>query len=263
MKEFTMKSQIKQFHSDEFGSLDVLMIDGKPYFPATECAKVLGYNQPQHAIKRHCVGDGCTKHTVIDRLGRPQEKRFISEGNLYRLIIRSNLPEAEQFERWVFDEVLPSIRKHGGYVTFDTLDEMLRSPKFTNEFLRKLNEERRKSAVWEELVVELTPMALYCDLILQSKTAIPVTLIAKDYGMSAARFNRILHIIGIQYRVGKTWVLYQKYAGKGYTQTRTYHIGENASSTQTCWTQRGRMFLYETLKGLGIVPLGEKFELAG
>jgi len=258
-----MKNQIKQFYSDEFGSLDVLMIDGKPYFPATECARVLGYKNPYDAILKHCKGDALANHEVIDGLGRKQRKKYISEGNLYRLIIRSNLPEVECFERWVFDEVLPSIRKQGIYVTFDTFDEMLRSPKYTDALMKKLEEERQKSAVWEELVVELTPMALYCDLILQSKNAIPISLIAKDYGMSAARFNRILHIIGIQYRIGKTWVLYQEYAGKSYTQTRTYHVSENTSSTHTCWTQKGRLFLYDTLKSIGIVPLGEKYELAG
>jgi len=257
-----MKNQVQIFESKEFGAVRTITIDGQPWFVGKDVAAILGYENTSRDVNRHVdVEDKGTTEMVTP--GGRQRLIIINESGLYSLILSSKLPSAKRFKRWVTSEILPSIRKHGGYVTFDTLDEMLRSPKFTNEFLRKLNEERRKSAVWEELVVELTPMALYCDLILQSKTAIPVTLIAKDYGMSAARFNRILHIIGIQYRVGKTWVLYQKYAGKGYTQTRTYHIGENASSTQTCWTQRGRLFLYETLKGLGIVPLGEKYELAG
>jgi prophage antirepressor-like protein len=253
-----MKNQVQQFHNKEFGSIEIMLIDSKPYFPATECAETLGYSNPQEAVRRHCLEDGCVKRAVIDKLGRKQEKKYISEGNLYRLIARSKLPAAERFERWVFDEVLPCIRKHGFFATDETLDEMLRSPKFAEALIHKLAEEREKNAALEELAVELAPKALYCDLILQSKNTVPVSLIAKDYGMSATRFNNLLHNLGIQFRIGGTWLLYQEYAGKGYTQTRTYHVGESISAMHTCWTQKGRLFLYETLKSWGILPLIEK-----
>ena len=92
-----------------------MMIDGKEYFPATQCAKILGYSDPFKAIKQHCEEDGWVKCPVIDSLGRTQEMKFINEGNLYRLIVRSKLPAAKKFERWVFDEVLPEIRRTGGY----------------------------------------------------------------------------------------------------------------------------------------------------
>ena len=265
MKEFfTMSNQIQQFHSREFGSLDIMLIDGKPYFPATECAEVLGYSKPHNAIARHCAHSlkrgvvtqstnqhGATSSQVV-------EKTFIPEGDLYRLIIRSKLPSAERFERWVFDEVIPCIRKYGFYATDDTLDEMLRNPTFTETLIRKLAEEREKTAALEGLAVELAPKALYCDLILQSKNTVPVSLIAKDYGLSATAFNRILHRIGIQYKTGGTWLLYQKYAGMGFTHTRTYSVDNRVSAMHTCWTQKGRLFLYEILKSCGILPLIEK-----
>lgn len=92
-----------------------MLIDGKEYFPATQCAKILGYSNPQKAIRDHCKEDGCTKRSVIDNLGRTQQMKYINEGNLYRLIVGSKLPAAEEFERWVFDEVLPTIRKTGSY----------------------------------------------------------------------------------------------------------------------------------------------------
>jgi len=250
-----MNNQIQQFHSREFGSLEILMIGDKPHFPATECATLLGYKNPRKAIIDHCKG--VTKRDSLSA-GGVQERNFIPEGDLYRLIIRSKLPAAERFERWVFDEVLPTLRKYGAYATEETLDEMLRSPKFTDALLRSLAEEREKSAALEELAGEFAPKALYCDLILQSKNAVPVSLIAKDYGMSATVFNRMLHNLGIQYRVGGTWVLYQEYAGRGFTQTRTYHVSEQTSAMHTCWTQKGRLFLYETLKSWGILPLIEK-----
>ena len=108
-------NDLKVFSSTEFGELGVMLINGKEYFPATQCAKILGYSNPQKAIRDHCRTDGCTKCSVIDSIGRTQQMKFINEGNLYRLIVSSKLPAAEKFERWVFDEVLPSIRKTGVY----------------------------------------------------------------------------------------------------------------------------------------------------
>lgn len=108
-------NELKAFQNSEFGELGVMMIDGKEYFPSTQCAKILGYADPFKAIKQHCDEDGWVKRPVIDSLGRTQEMKFINEGNLYRLIVRSKLPAAKKFEHWVFDEVLPEIRRTGGY----------------------------------------------------------------------------------------------------------------------------------------------------
>jgi ORF016 len=108
-------NELKIFQNSDFGELGVMMIDGKEYFPATQCAKILGYADPFKAVKQHCEEDGWVKRPVIDNLGRTQEMKFINEGNLYRLITRSKLPAAKKFERWVFDEVLPEIRRTGSY----------------------------------------------------------------------------------------------------------------------------------------------------
>lgn len=105
-------NELKVFSSSEFGKLGVMLIDGKEYFPATQCAKLLGYARPADAISAHCKGV-CVLPTPSS--GGVQNTKYIPEGDLYRLIIRSRLPAAERFERWVFDEVLPSIRKSGGY----------------------------------------------------------------------------------------------------------------------------------------------------
>ncbi|MDR3278047.1 MAG: phage antirepressor KilAC domain-containing protein [Oscillospiraceae bacterium] len=253
----TNNNQIQQFHSAEFGSLEILMIDGKLYFPATECAKKLGYTNPHKAIRDHCPHR--TNRSVGVETGRKAdgspaiqtiEAVFIPEGDLYRLIIRSKLPVAVRFETWVFDEVLPTIRKYGAYIQPDTLDEMLASPELTAALLKELRKERAKNAA-------LAPKARYCDSILQCKNAVPVSLIAKDYGMSATRFNRLLHNFRIQYNIAGTWLPYQQYAGQGYTLTRTYHVGERTSAMHTCWTQKGRLFLYDFLADYGILPLAE------
>ena len=175
------QNQIQQFHSAEFGALEILMIGDKPYFPATECAERLGYKNPRKAIIDHCrcVTKRDTPHPQNPE--KSMERSFIPEGDLYRLIARSKLPSAERFERWVFDEVLPSIRKYGTYATPETLEEMLRSPEFTNTLLKALREEREKNAALVELAEGLVPKACYCDMILQCKNVIPVTLIANTY----------------------------------------------------------------------------------
>lgn len=108
-------NELKVFSNSEFGELGVMLIDGKEYFPATQCAKILGYSDPFKAIKLHCKPEGWVNCPVLTN-GGTQQVKYISEGNLYRLIVSSKLPKAEEFERWVFDEVLPQIRHNGGYV---------------------------------------------------------------------------------------------------------------------------------------------------
>ena len=110
MNEQTM---IQQIHCEEFGSLAILMINEAPWFPATESARILGYTNPRKAIRDHC-------RRVANRSsptnGGLQVTNYIPEGDLYRLIIRSKLPSAERFERWICDQVLPDLRRHGTYI---------------------------------------------------------------------------------------------------------------------------------------------------
>ena len=105
-------NEMQVFQNSEFGELGVLEIEGKPYFPAKAAAKILGYKDTTNAIKQHCKG--VVKHHLPTK-GGVQTLNFIPEGDLYRLITHSKLPAAERFEKWVFDEVLPSIRRTGGY----------------------------------------------------------------------------------------------------------------------------------------------------
>ena len=108
-------NELKVFSCTEFGELGVMLIDGKEWFPATQCARILGYSDPFKAIKLHCNSEGWVNCPVLTN-GGTQQVKYINEGNLYRLIVSSKLPQAEKFERWVFDEVLPSIRHSGGYI---------------------------------------------------------------------------------------------------------------------------------------------------
>ncbi len=121
-KEIKSMNELKVFQNSEFGDLGVLTIDGKEYFPASQCAAILGYKSPKDAISAHCKG--AVKHRLPTN-GGTQEVKYIPEGDLYRLIIRSKLPAAEKFECWVFDEVLPELRKTGSYGNSVNLEEVI------------------------------------------------------------------------------------------------------------------------------------------
>lgn len=108
-------NDLKVFSNSEFGELGVLIIDGKEWFPAHQCAALLGYSNPRDAVRRHCKSEGVVKHDTPTESG-VQPINYINEGNLYRLIVHSKLPKAVEFEKWIFDTVLPSIRHNGDYV---------------------------------------------------------------------------------------------------------------------------------------------------
>ncbi|MFK9119116.1 Bro-N domain-containing protein [Peribacillus frigoritolerans] len=110
------KDELKTVAHEIFGELDILIIDGKEYFPSKEVATILGYSNPRDAIARHCRIEGVmpVSHTTTE--GNTYQKKYLNEGNLYRLIVKSKLPAAEKFESWVFDDLLPSLRQDGLYI---------------------------------------------------------------------------------------------------------------------------------------------------
>ena len=113
--------ELQIFKNEKFGEIRTIEENGKVLFCGSDVAKALGYSDTPKAIKLHCKEDGWAFYPVIDTLGREQQAKFINEGNLYRLIAHSKLPDAQKFESWIFDEVLPSVRKTGGYVNNDDL----------------------------------------------------------------------------------------------------------------------------------------------
>lgn len=131
------------------------------------------------------------------------------------------------------------------------------------EFLIAAEKEKEKLQLennqQKQIIAEYEPKATYCDLVLKSPNLVSISLIAKDYGMSAIAFNKLLHDLGIQYKQSGTWLLYQKYANFGYTKSTTYLDEKTGfSKLNTKWSQKGRLFIYETLKANEILPLIEK-----
>ena len=177
---------------------------------------------------------------------------FITESGVYDLIFRSKKIEALRFKDWITDEVLPNIRKTGGYITttdnMSDEDILARALQIANAKI----EERNKQ------IKELKPKAEYTDTILDSKSLFTVNQIAKDYGMAAKKFNELLHKLKIQYKQGEQWLLYAKYQDEGYVFSSAFPIKHSNKQIEvkmtTKWTQKGRKFLYDFLKCKGIVP---------
>ena len=132
---------------------------------------------------------------------------------------------------------------------------MKRAMDYLNAQVEKL---QTTNLLLEQQVKEYEPKATYYDMVLQNKSLLSVSKIAKDYGMSAIKFNRLLNDLGVQYKQGDIWLLYAKYQDKGYTQTTTHVIDAERSRVSTKWTQKGRLFLYDLLKQHGVLPLIEK-----
>lgn len=252
---------LQVFQNTQFGNLEILTFEGKEWFPAIQVAEILGYANPRDAISRHTKNKGVVNHDVLSN-GGVQRKKFIDEGNLYRLITRSKLPQADEFEEWVFEDVLPSIRKHGIYATDNVIEQTLRDPDYIINVLTEYKKEKEHNLLLQQQVGELKPKADYYDQILKSKKLITVNAIAKDYGMSAQALNKILHDLKVQFKQSGQWLLYAKYHDKGYTSSEPHKYtkkdGTEDFKLHTKWTQKGRIFLYNLLKDNDILPTIEQ-----
>ena len=251
------ESKLMLFSNEEFGEIRTLLIDGEPWFVGKDVASTLGYRDHTDALKRHVDFEDKLSRCFTDS-GQSRTMVIVNESGLYCLILKSKLPSAKKFKHWVTSEVLPSIRKHGAYMTAETLYKTMSEPRELAKLLNALADEKDKNRKLTADNAMLSVKAKYYDKILASPDAIPVTFIAKDYGMSAAAFNRMLYNYNIQFPLRRSWCLYQEYADKGYTQTKTFEYAENHVRVHTCWTQKGRLFLYEFLKSNGILPLCER-----
>lgn len=172
-------NQLQFFKHQKFGDLEVLIIDGKEHFPATDVARKLGYSNTNDAINRHCRKDGVVFHEVIDSLGRTQQKKFITEGNLYRLITNSKLPDAEKFESWVFDEVLPVIRKTGGYVANEDLFLQTYLPQADEQTKLLFKTTLQTIKKQNDQIAQMKPKVLFADAVETSESSVLVGELSK------------------------------------------------------------------------------------
>lgn len=246
----------------EGNEVRTVLINDEPYFVGKDIADVLGYLNTRDALSKHV--DEVDKNSVAihdGKKGNPNQV-VINESGMYSLVLSSKLPNAKKFKRWVTNEVLPSIRKHGAYMTDEKIEEALLNPDTIISLATQLKEEREGRLIAEQQVKEFQPKVSYYDKVLSNDALMTISLIAKDYGMIGAGMNKLLHKLGVQYRQGGTWLLYAKYQRTGWTHSETTMVsrkdGTEKAVLNTKWTQKGRLGLYELLKANGYLPLIEQ-----
>lgn len=253
-----MQPQLFSFKDQQ---VRTVTINEEPYFVGRDIATILGYSNSRDAMSKHVdIEDkGVAK---CDTPGGKQDLQIINESGLYSLILGSKLPQAKDFKHWVTSEVLPTIRKHGAYMTPAKIEEVLTDPDTIIQLATQLKQEREGRLIAEQKVNELTPKATYYDKVLADKSLVTITQIAKDYGMSGRAMNKKLHELKVIYKQGQTWLLYAKYQKTGWTHSETVMVpkkdGTEKAVLNTKWTQQGRLGLYELLKNNDIIPLIEQ-----
>lgn len=253
------------FENSEFGELDLLIVEDKVYFPATQCARVLGYSNPYDAIKRHCKRDGVVKHEGVSYTTNQHnsttqqvtEIKYISEGNLYRLIAHSKLPTAERFERWVFDEVLPTIHKTGGYVSNDEL--------FINTYLPYADENTKNLFRLQlNTITQLNhkieqdkPLVDFASQVSDTTDLIDIGALSKllrKQGLNIGR-NKLFEWLRDNKFLRANNEPYQKYINDGYFKTKesTYFVGTEPKITiKTFVTGKGQRYIFDKLSSVNI-----------
>lgn len=288
-KKVSKVNELSIFDNKEFGQLRTITINNEPWFVGKDVCEMFGDKNSNRTLSRL---DDADKMTVtIETNGGPQNAIVINESGLYALLFAMQPQKANKegiqdaypletqlrinklhaFKHWVTHEVLPSIRKTGFYATPTTVNDILADPDSFIQVLQEYKKVRQENealttqvAVQSQQIAEMKPKVTYYDIVLQCKDPISITEIAKDYGKSGQWMNGYLREKKIQYKIRKqkTWLLYQKYADKGYTKSVTALVpdryGEMHSRLHTYWTQAGRLFIYDTLKADGILPIVER-----
>lgn len=252
------------FKNEEFGEVRTVMIDGEPWFVGKDVAVALGYTNPSKAMTDHVDEDDKLNNESLSSLGQ-RGGWLINEGGLYSLVMSSKLPTARKFKRWVTSEVIPSIRKTGTYGLSAIDTATLRVLHATDPMEKALALADFRDAIaapLQAVIEEQKPKVTFYDVVMQSDDVVPITVIAKDYGLSARKLNSMLKEWGVQYKQGQQWFLYAKYAGCGYMHSVTTAVDNGHVFMNSQWTQKGRKFIYDIMKENGYLPLIEKEEIA-
>lgn len=235
------------FNNKEFGCVRMIEDQGRLLFCGIDVAAALGYSNPRDALRRHCKG--VVKHDTLTA-GGLQSLSFIPEGDVYRLIVHSRLPGAERFEKWVFEEVLPAIRKTGGYMTSSLLEQAAADPNVLLCFAGELLAEYEKNERLSGEVRRLEPKAAYYDHFIHPGDCTNIRATAKELGIGERAFCRFLMEAGFLYRCPAGYLLpYAKPSNKGLFEVKDFVAPNGHFGQQTVITPQGkalfRMLLHE------------------
>lgn len=252
-------NEIRIFQNEQFGQVRIAMNESnEPLFCLADVAKALGYTNPAKAVIDHCKGVTVLETPTSSGV---QSIKFGRDGEVYRLTMKSKLPDAEKFQDWVCDEVLPSIRKHGAYMTGETMLQMMQNPDNLIQLLTALkNEQERNEALRVQndvnikAVQEMQPKAEYFDTVLRSTTLIATDVIAAEMGISARKLNKFLCEAGVQFKRGGTYVLYSDMRGKGFEGYKDFpyndpNTGKVKTKKHMYWTEKGVYFIMSLYNG--------------
>lgn len=226
-------NEVQVFNSADFGSVRTIEIDGKPYFVANDVAKALGYSVPKDAVSRHCKG--ALKRRYLTE-GGEQEVKIIPEGDVYRLVIKSQLPKADEFEHWIFDEVIPSIRKNGGYIA--NQENLTPEQIVANALIVAQNIISQK----DRQIEQMKPKAEFFDAVADSKTAISMNEVSKVLGIKGYGRNNLFEFLRSNGILDRWNVPYQRYIDCGWfrvIEQKYSKNGEQCVSTKTLVYQNG------------------------
>ena len=247
--------EIKIFENAEFGKVRTTVINGEAMFIGKDVAQALGYERATKAIADHVDAEDIDEVPIQDSIGRMQKTPVITESGLYSLILSSKLPTAKKFKRWVTSEILPSIRKHGAYMTPETIEKALTSPDFLIQLATKLKEEKEKNIQLSAKIEQDKPKVEYHDSVINTGNLITMTNIAKDLGFRSAQpLNKILvgnkiifpkknkdgKIKGYEVTADYNWLITEKYAD--------YRIFDEKSSVPALrFTEKGREWIVNNI----------------
>ena len=244
---------ITTFSNLQFGNVRVAELNNEPIFCLSDVCSVLGLTPK--GVNQRLSDEVISNYPIIDSLGRTQNALFVNEDGLYDVILDSRKPEARAFRKWITSEVLPAIRREGGYIVVENEDTeadiMARALLIAQSTMER--QKQRLELLQNE--VELQRKELkesahkvnYFDNVLQSNTVYVTDQIAKELGTTAVTLNNRLKMMGIIMKRNGQWVPTKDYCGLGYTKTRTHLFnrsdGTQGSNCQTVWTEKGREFL--------------------
>ena len=262
-------NELQIFQNEEFGTIRTIEQDGAPWFVGKDVADALGYSNTADAIQKH-VDDEDKLTSQIAIAGQNRNVTVINESGLYSLVLSSKLPNAKKFKRWVTSEVLPSIRKNGGYLagqeSMSNEELMARALLMAQNTIaereKRIQSLQAQNELKDQIIADFEPIRTYVDTILESPGTMSTAQIAADYDITPQKLNKILHEERVQRKVNGQWILYKSYMGQGYTKSKTFQFthsdGRRDSRMQTQWTQNGRLMIHEILKARGIIPAADQ-----
>ena len=244
-------TDLQIFTNEQFGNVRTV-IDGETVlFCGTDVARSLAYTNPQKAVRDHC------KQGVERFVQHPQSAEktiamtFIPEGDVYRLIVRSNMPEAERFEKWLFEDVLPAIRKHGGYLTPEKIEEALLNPDTLIRLATDLKAERAARKELEEQNAAMLPFVKFAKAATDSEDTVDMATVAKVLNFPNIGRNKLFEILRNNGILDWKNDPYQRYVNDGWfkcTESVYYIYGEPKINIKTAVYQRGMMKIRELLE---------------